>query len=54
MNLMNDVLSISTGWSFRSKKRIMKLKKFDLRRLDGGCFVNSMRPISGLETDVYG
>ena len=33
----------------RSKNRIMKLKKLDLRRLDGGCLVNSMRPMSGLQ-----
>jgi hypothetical protein len=49
MNFMKEVLSISTGWSFLSKNRIMKLKKLDLRRLDGGCLVYSIRPMSGLK-----
>ena len=45
---MNDVLSISICWPARSYNWIMKWKKLDLRRFEGGCLVNSARPMPHL------
>lgn len=39
----NVVLSISTGWPWRSYKASTKWKKLDLRRLEGGCFSKCAR-----------
>ena len=49
MNSRNEVLSISTWLPVRSKTWIMKWKKLDLRRLEGGCFVNSILPMPHLK-----
>ena len=42
INLMNDVLSISIWFPLRSNSWIMKWKKLDFLRLEGGCFVKSI------------
>ena len=42
MNLMKDVLSISIWFPLRSNSWIMKWKKLDFLRLEGGCFVKSI------------
>jgi len=49
MNLMKEVLSISIWLPFLSNICSMKWKKLDFRKLDGGCFVNSMRPTEQLK-----
>lgn len=48
MNPMKAVLSISTGWPARSYKAMTKWKKFDFRRLLGGCFSKCALPIPRL------
>lgn len=40
--------SISTGWPDRSYKAMTKWKKFDLRKLLGGCFSKWARPTPNL------
>ena len=42
INLMNDVLSISIWFPLRSNSWIMKWKKLDFLRLEGGCLVKSI------------
>ena len=42
INLMNEVLSISIWFPLRSNSWIMKWKKLDFLRLEGGCFVKSI------------
>ena len=49
MNLMKDVLSISTGCPLRSKNCNIKWKKLLFLRLGGGCLVNSILEIWQLE-----
>lgn len=45
MNPINAVRSISIGCPLRSYRAITKWKKFDLRKLLGGCFSKFARPM---------
>ena len=46
---MKEVLSISICCPDLSNSWIIKWKKFDFLKFDGGCFVNSARPIKQLK-----
>ena len=52
INDMNAVRSTSMGWPVRSYNAMTKWKKFDLRRLDGGCFSKWERPMPGATRNV--
>lgn len=48
MNPIKAVLSISIGCPVRSYNAITKWKKFDFRKLLGGCFSKCARPMPKL------
>lgn len=50
---MKAVRSISIGCSLRSYNAITKWKKFDFRRLLGGCFSKWARPMPRLMRHKY-
>ena len=53
INLMNDVLSISIWFPLRSNSWIMKWKKLDFLRLEGGCFVKSILARPHLKKEIF-
>ncbi len=49
---IKEVLSISICWPALSNSWTIKWKKFDFRKLEGGCFVNSARPMEHLKQKI--
>ena len=49
---MKEVLSISICCPDLSNSWIIKWKKFDFLKFDGGCFVNSARPMEQLKNII--